>query len=130
MSMFKPSLSGRTVLVVEDNEVSRIYFKVALEKAQAEVIMAGDGREAVRLFQENEQIDLVLMDLNMPGLNGFEATKMIKALRPNVPVIAQSAYVMAGEELDSINAGCDEFLSKPVRLNDLFAMLERYLSQV
>ncbi|MHA7108694.1 response regulator [Sunxiuqinia elliptica] len=130
MSMFKPSLSGRTVLVVEDNEVSRIYFKVALEKAQADVIMAGDGREAVRLFQENEQIDLVLMDLNMPGLNGFEATKMIKALRPNVPVIAQSAYVMAGEELDSINAGCDEFLSKPVRLNDLFAMLERYLSQV
>lgn len=130
MSMFKPSLSGRTVLVVEYNEVSRIYFKVALEKAQADVIMAGDGREAVRLFQENEQIDLVLMDLNMPGLNGFEATKMIKALRPNVPVIAQSAYVMAGEELDSINAGCDEFLSKPVRLNDLFAMLERYLSQV
>lgn len=130
MSMFKPSLSGRTVLVVEDNEVSRIYFKVALEKAQADVIIAGDGREAVRLFQENEQIDLVLMDLNMPGLNGFEATKMIKALRPNVPVIAQSAYVMAGEELDSINAGCDEFLSKPVRLNDLFAMLERYLSQV
>ena len=79
------------------------------------------------MFGENKQIDLVLMDLNMPEMDGFEATQKIKSMRPEVPVIAQSAYILSGEEKRSIEAGCDEFLAKPIRLSSLVDVLQRYL---
>lgn len=127
MTSMKADLSGKTILVVEDNEVSASYFKAALRKQGALSIMARNGEEAIQLFRENKQIDLVLMDLNMPEMNGFEATKMIKSIRPEVPVIAQSAYILSGEDIRSKEAGCDEFLAKPIRLTALVEMLERYL---
>ncbi|MGQ7869419.1 response regulator [Sunxiuqinia sp. sy24] len=127
MTGMQADLLGKTILVVEDNEISASYFRAALSKLGASSIFARDGGEAIQLFRENKQIDLVLMDLNMPGMNGFEATKMIKSIRPEVPVIAQSAYILSGEEKRSKEAGCDEFLAKPIRLNILVEVLHRYL---
>ncbi|WP_299577523.1 response regulator [uncultured Sunxiuqinia sp.] len=129
MTSMNADLSGKTILVVEDNEVSASYFKAALRKQGALSIMARNGEEAIQLFRENKQIDLVLMDLNMPEMNGFEATKMIKSIRPEVPVIAQSAYILSGEDSRSKEAGCDEFLAKPIRLTALVEVLERYLAK-
>lgn len=127
MTVFNEDLSGKTVLIVEDNENSNSYFKAALHKFGVTTLSAGNGKEAVRMFGENKQIDLVLMDLNMPEMDGFEATKKIKLMRPEVPVIAQSAYILSGEEKRSIDAGCDEFLAKPIRLNSLIDVLQRHL---
>ncbi len=127
MTAFKENLSRKTVLIVEDNENSNSYFKAALHKFGVTTLLAGNGKEAVRMFSENKQIDLVLMDLNMPEMDGFEATKRIKLMRPEVPVIAQSAYILSGEEKRSIDAGCDEFLAKPIRLNSLIDVLQRHL---
>jgi hypothetical protein len=127
MATLDEDLSGKTVLIVEDNENSNSYFKAALRKFGITTLSAGNGKEAVRLFGENKQIDLVLMDLNMPEMDGFEATEKIKSIRPEVPVIAQSAYIMSGEEKRSIQAGCDEFLAKPIRLSTLVEVLQRYL---
>jgi hypothetical protein len=127
MAIFKPDFTGKTVLIVEDNETSSFYFEAALKKLNATTIWAKNGKEAVELFRENEQINLVLMDLNMPEMDGFEATKMIKKIRPQVPVIVQSAYILSGEENRSFEAGGDEFLAKPIRLNMLVDTITRFL---
>jgi hypothetical protein len=127
MAAESPDLSSKTVLVVEDNNTSTIYFKAALQKLSIQFISATTGVEAVSIFRGNKHIDLVLMDLNMPEMDGFEATKIMKSIRPEVPIIAQSAFVLSGEEERSLKAGCDEFLSKPIRLNLLTEMLYRYL---
>nr|MBD3622552.1 response regulator [Sunxiuqinia sp.] len=127
MTVFDEDLSGKTVLIVEDNENSNSYFKAALHKFGVTTLSAENGKQAVQMFGENKQIDLVLMDLNMPEMDGFEATQKIKSMRPEVPVIAQSAYILSGEEKRSIEAGCDEFLAKPIRLSSLVDVLQRYL---
>ena len=127
MATFKPDFTGKTVLIVEDNETSSFYFEAALKKLNVTTIWAKDGKEAVDLFRQNEQIDLVLMDLNMPEMDGFEATKMMKKIRFKIPVIAQSAFILSGEENKSFEAGCDEFLSKPIRLSRLVDTITRHL---
>ncbi len=127
MSVPKIDLSGKTVLVVEDNETSRVYFEAALKKTNAAALWAKNGVEAVNFFKKKTPIDLVLMDLNMPEMDGFEATRLIKEMKPDVPVIVQSAYILSGEEQKSYEAGCDEFLSKPIRLNNLLEAIVRHL---
>ena len=127
MTTFDEDFSNKTVLIVEDNENSDSYFRAALHKYGVNTLSARNGIEAIRMFGENKQINLVLMDLNMPEMDGFEATRKIKSMRPEVPVVAQSAYILTGEEARSINAGCDEFLAKPIRLTSLVAVLKKYL---
>lgn len=130
MSSLNSDFFGKKILVVEDNDTSSVYFGAAIRRMNATFISAKNGKEAVEIFKEDNQIDLVLMDLNMPEMDGFEATKIMKLLRPEVPIIAQSAYVLSGEETRSIDAGCNEFLAKPVRLSLLAEALHRNLYQV
>ena len=96
MTTFDEVFSNKTVLIVEDNENSDSYFKAAIRRYGVNTLSARNGKDAIHMFAENKQIDLVLMDLNMPEMDGFEATRRIKAMRPEVPVIAQSAYILAG----------------------------------
>ncbi len=128
MTAPKIDLSGKTVLVVEDNDTSRVYFEAALKKTNATALWAVNGREAVDMFKGTDKIDLILMDLNMPEMDGFEATRQIKAINSDVPIIVQSAYILSGEEQKSYEAGCDEFLSKPIRLNSLLETIARHLA--
>ncbi len=127
MALPRLDLSGRKILVVEDNETSRYYYEAALKKSNATTLWAKNGLEAVSFFERNPDVELVLMDLNMPEMDGFEATRLIKKLNPNVPIIVQSAFILSGEEMKSFEAGCDEFLAKPIRLNQLLEIIEKYL---
>ncbi len=123
------NLTGKNILVVEDNETSVFYYTAALKKTNATTIWAKNGREAIDFFKNNgNHIDLVLMDLNMPEMDGFEATRQIKMLNPAVPIIVQSAFILSDEETKSYEAGCDEFLVKPVRLSVLLEVVSKYLS--
>ncbi len=79
--------------------------------------------EALALFEAHEDIDLVLMDIKMPGLNGYEVTKQIKKIRPDLPVIAQTAYALEGDREKSIEAGCDEYIKKPIKKEALYALM-------
>ena len=128
MDTQKPDLIGKLVLIVEDNETSRFYFDAALKKLKAKTLWAKNGKEGIDLFKSNKDISLVLMDLNMPELDGFAATRKMKELRPEVPIIVQSAYILSGEEARSFEAGCDEFLAKPIRLNLLVEAITRHLA--
>lgn len=116
----------KTILIAEDEYSNLLLIKILLEKFNLEILHAGTGQEAVKYCQENPAIDLVLMDLKMPGMDGFDATRVIKKQRPEVPVIALSAYTLDTEKEKAMAAGCDDYLSKPLSKQDLYNMLFKY----
>jgi two-component system, cell cycle response regulator DivK len=124
----KYSWKGKTILVVEDTETSTRYFEAALIKTAATLYWAYNGKDAIDLVKNENDIDLILMDIHMPIMNGFEATKEIKKMRPNIPIIVQTAYVLSGEEEKSYDAGADSFLSKPIKYSTLLQTIARFLS--
>lgn len=117
---------GKTFLVAEDEEDNFRYIEVALSLSNASLIWARDGREAVDIFRRIKNIDLVLMDIKMPRLDGYSATQEIRMLS-NVPVIAQTAYALSDEREKSLMAGCDDFISKPIGYNDLLYTIHKYV---
>lgn len=129
MKVSTPSKKKICLLIVEDED-SNMQFLKSIARTQAyEIITAKDGQNAVELFKENKNIDLVLMDIQLPLLNGFEATKQIKMLRAEVPVIAVTAYALVGDREKAIEAGCDDYLAKPFSKSDLIELIEKYLSK-
>jgi CheY-like chemotaxis protein len=121
------SWGGKTVLIVEDNETSNIYFEAALRKTKAQLIWAKNGLDAVEIAKGNPNIDLILMDINMPKMDGIEATRIIKSIYPNMIIVVQTAFILSGEERLCQEAGCDEFITKPIRLKYLLDTINRYL---
>ena len=117
----------KVILVVEDVDTNKLFFDAALRKTNAKIIWAMDGQEAVDLFKAN-MIDLVLMDLQLPVKDGYTATREIKQINQDVPIIAQTAHVMSGEKEKCLDAGCSDYLSKPIRLNLLMETLSKYLT--
>jgi two-component system cell cycle response regulator DivK len=122
------SWAGKTVLIVEDNETSNIYFEAALRKTKAVLIWAKNGLDAVEMVKNNNKVDLILMDINMPKLDGIEATRIIKGLNPEIVIVVQTAFILSGEERLCQEAGCDEFITKPIRLKYLLDTINRYLA--
>jgi hypothetical protein len=123
------SWEGKTVLIVEDNETSNIYFEAALRKTKANLIWAKNGLDAVEIVKKTERIDLILMDINMPKMDGIEATRIIKSLYPDIVIVVQTAFILSGEERLCQDAGCDEFITKPIRLKYLLDTINRYLAE-
>ncbi len=119
--------SDKLILIVEDIEANHMFIAAALKRTNAQLLWAKDGQEAVEMAQEYESIDLILMDIRLPRLDGYEATRQIKSFRPNVPIIAQTAYVMSNEKGKVLQAGCDDLITKPIRLNILIQTLAKYL---
>lgn len=120
--------AGKTFLVAEDEEDNFRYLEVALSLNNASLIWARDGEEAVELFRKTEHIDLVLMDIKMPKMDGYQATHAIKSIKPGVPIIAQTAYSMAEEREKSIKAGCDGYIAKPINYKDLLHLIQKSLA--
>jgi signal transduction histidine kinase/ActR/RegA family two-component response regulator len=118
---------GKTFLVAEDEEDNFRYIEVALALSNASLIWARDGKEAVDIFRKIDNIDLVLMDIKMPFMDGYVATREIKQLSKRVPVIAQTAYAMSEEKEKSMAAGCDDFIAKPIGYDDLLSTIHRFV---
>ena len=116
----------KKILLVEDNEMNRDMLSRRLARRGYEVILALDGAEGVRLAREARP-DLVLMDMSLPVLDGWEATRRIKAETATVPVIALTTHAMTDDEAKARAAGCDDFDTKPVDLKRLLAKIERWL---
>ena len=121
-------LSGKTILIAEDIDANFDYLKIALLRSQATVIRARNGLEAIVICRENPSIDLILMDVQMPEMNGYEATIEIRKFRPDLPVIAQTAYSIDFNKEEAFTAGCCDYLVKPISLQDLFTALESWIS--
>lgn len=118
---------GRTILIAEDEEVSRFFFEKALKKTRANLFFVNDGFDAVEMIRENLEIDLVLMDIRLPRMNGLEATAKIKELIPEIPVIIQTAYAMQSARDEAMISGCDEFITKPIKIETLLSILKKHL---
>lgn len=120
---------GRTILVAEDEDINYIYIEEILRRYKLNIIHAKNGLEAVQMYKDNQHaIELVLMDIKMPIMDGYEATQQIKSLSPGVPIIAQTAYALTGEREKIIDAGCDDYLSKPLKPKGLIVTLSKYLN--
>jgi hypothetical protein len=120
--------SGYYILVAEDDDTNFYYLNALLvRETRAKILHASNGREAVELFKTYPETKLVLMDIKMPEMDGFEATKLIKQINPDIPVIAITAYAMSGDEDRIIAAGCDGYLSKPINKKSLFEKIAEFI---
>ena len=119
-----------TILIVEDEEVNYLYIKTLLIDKfdlKCKIILAKNGKEAVEICKANSDINIVLMDIKMRIMDGYKATKFIKKFRPELPVIAQTAYSTPADREKSKIAGCDEFVSKPINEKELKLIIDKYL---
>ena len=117
----------KTILIAEDEE---LYFKVLeilLKKTGTQILWAKNGIEAVKITKANDQINLILMDINMPEMNGYEAIREIRRFKKVVPIIAHTAFAMDYEKEECLKAGCDEYVTKPVDYKKLLSILGKYL---
>jgi hypothetical protein len=115
------------ILIAEDDLVSYLYLSKLLKDSRFQLIHAENGREAVEFVKNTPDIDLVLMDMRMPEMDGFEATQQIKAIRPELPIIAQTAYAFQDEREKILSIGCDDYLSKPIDDNKLKILIKKFL---
>lgn len=119
-----------TILVAEDEEVNYLYIEALFENKvdyNYRLIHVKNGKEAVDLCFENSNIDIILMDLKMPVMNGYEATEKIKSKFPTIPIIAQTAYSTQSDRKLALQCGCDDFISKPIDKEELFGLVNKYL---
>lgn len=117
------------ILIVEDNEQWFEFLEYLLTKPDIHIMRAKNGEDSIKLCRENINIDLILMDINLPIMNGYEATIEIKKFRPDLPVIAQTAYAIKGDREKSFEAGCDDYISKPFKEEALMKMINYHLKK-
>jgi len=117
----------KLILVAEDVPTNFLLVKKSLRKTDVQLLWAKNGKETVDLVAENKNINLVLMDIRMPIMNGLDATKEIKELRPELPIIAQTAYTSTDDRQKALSAGCDEFITKPISEKTLNEMVSKYV---
>ncbi len=122
-----PDWAKKTILIAEDESSNYLVLKEALKSTNIKLLWAKNGNEAVDMYKIHPEIDLVLMDIQLPGKDGYQATSEIKSIRKGTPVIAQTAYAMSGEREKSLDAGCDEYIAKPIRSKQLIALLSEFL---
>ncbi len=121
--------NNRVVLITEDEEVNFYYLKTLLQRADATVIRAKNGKEAVEIITKHKGgIDLILMDLNMPVMDGYEAMRIIKSRHPTIPIIAQTAYTMNNDRHRCLQAGFNDYIAKPINRLALYRMVNDNLS--
>jgi CheY-like chemotaxis protein len=116
--------SGRSVLVVEDNIISFKLISTVLSKVNVTVSHASNGQKAIEMCRGDHHFDMVVMDIQMPELNGIEATRAIKKLRPALPVIAATANTFDDERAACREAGCDGYINKPLQFRKLFELMQ------
>jgi len=119
-------LKNLIILVVEDDESAKFYFKNILEGICNKVFYAKNGYEAIDFIKKNTEADIVLMDMKMPLMDGYQATREIRGFNEKVVIIAQTAFALEGDREKALKAGCNDYISKPVKKNDLIKLLLKY----
>jgi len=118
---------NKTILIVEDDKSNIAYFREIFSKSNINLLFAEDGKSTKGFFINQIAVDLVLMDIRLPDINGFELTRYIKSINPKLPVIAQTAFTSQEDKSKSFDAGCDDFISKPINKKQLFRLVDKYL---
>ncbi len=122
-----PDLTKKTILVVEDDYANYSYLLRILLKTKATVIHALNGKQGLEMYIDNPEIDMILMDIKMPVMNGIEALKELQKLKIDIPVIAQTAYAFSNEIRKIRDVGFDDFISKPIAAKDLYSLISKHM---
>ena len=123
-------LKGRKILIVEDDLSSKLYLNKILEKTEATILNAGDGQEAINILLANPDTDIVLMDIQLPVMDGYTTAKKIREFRKNMIIIAQTAYGLLGEKEKILDSGFDDYLIKPIFSENLIDKLKSNLDSM
>jgi len=126
MDSEKYDYSNKTILIAEDEDLNFKFLREALKRTGANILRANDGEEVIKMVEEND-VDLILMDIKMPKMNGYEATIIIKQINPEIPIIAQTAYASLADREEVLQVGCDNYIAKPIRRDDLLKLIDTYL---
>ncbi|HAG15703.1 MAG TPA: response regulator [Bacteroidales bacterium] len=124
--MSESKLTNKLVLIVEDDVINNELLVFLLKRVNMQSLSAYNGKDAIELFKAHPKIDLVLMDLKIPGMNGYEITEELKKIRAEVPIIAQTAYALSGDREKAMAAGCDEYIKKPIIKEELYRLMENF----
>lgn len=117
-----------TVLIAEDDPVSVELLKIILHDKSKKLLVAGNGRDVIEMAKNNPDIDLIMMDIKMPKIDGFEATEKIREFNNDVKIIAQTAFAQEQDALKAFQAGCNNYITKPINSNDLYAIINDLFS--
>jgi len=120
------NFSNYTIMIAEDTPYNYEYLFSILQKTGAKIIWAKDGIDVLKLYN-NSKVDLILMDIQLPEINGFEATSQIRKTNTDIPIIAQTAYAMAEDKQKCLDSGCNDVLVKPIRMDEVLSTVARYL---
>lgn len=120
------NLSGKKILIVEDDEMSFIFLNQIFILTKSTIIRAKSGREALRIFRSDSEIDLILMDIQLPDINGNDVTSDIRKIDKNIPIIAQTAGRTPQDIDAAIDAGASEVITKPFSMEYLLEVLKKY----
>ena len=121
--------SGKKILITEDEFTNFLILKAMFKNTNADLVWAKSGPEAVAIINAQPDVDIVLMDMRMPGMGGMETATKIKKIRPDVVIIAQTAYALNNEREEILANGCDDFVSKPISSSVLLEMIDGYLKR-
>jgi CheY-like chemotaxis protein len=116
------------ILIAEDDETSGMLLTELVEVYGREFKYAATGLEAVEVCRNNPDLDLVLMDVQMPKMNGYDATRHIRQFNKNVVIIAQTAFALSGEREKAMSAGCTDYISKPINQSTLISLVKKYFN--
>lgn len=127
-SQARYNFSNYTIMIAEDTPYNYEYLQSILQKTGARIVWAKDGIDVLKLYNSTK-IDLILMDIQLPEISGYEATAQIRATNQTIPIIAQTAYAMAEDRQKCIDSGCNEVLVKPIRMDDVLTTVAKYLNK-
>jgi CheY-like chemotaxis protein len=116
------------ILIAEDDTANFTYAKIALSKTNNQILHASNGAEAIEICRTIKDIDMILMDIKMPVIDGFTATIEIRKFNKSIPIIALTAFVQLFDRVKAIKSGCNDYLSKPVKKDELLKLIDTYLS--
>jgi CheY-like chemotaxis protein len=119
---------NKTVLIVEDDEANAEYLKAVLSGKGLSLLHAFNGADALEKFRKYPAINLILMDIGLPDISGLTITRIIKKEKPSLAIIAQTAYAAANDAVDCMDAGCNDYLSKPINPTKLLSIMEQFLN--
>ena len=120
---------GLKILIVEDDEISGELLSIIVEKYEKETISVTNGNDAVEACRKNPDIDLILMDIRLPGMDGYEVTQRIREFNEKVIIIAQTAYGLTGDREKALNAGCNDYISKPIKKEVFDVLIQTYFKK-
>jgi CheY-like chemotaxis protein len=116
------------ILVAEDDETSTLLIKLVLKRYSHTLLVAQTGAEAVEMCRNNPDIDLVFMDMKMPIMDGYEATRQIRKFNKDIVIIALTAHALWGDREMTLNAGCNDYFTKPIDVDELKGLMQKYFS--